>query len=235
MNHKEIEKFIKKRLAVHWLWPLCTRTTLTQSGLMHINVKGYMAKRVWKATAGSRPITWAAGCRMRIDRQSGGSRRGRHSGLSGCRRKRYTLPTLRVWRIYWKRKACAKKIITVVGGPRVSHEFALELGFDAGFGPGTLPTHVGSYLAQKWHAVWQSNVSAAKQSSATALKESSHREILKIYTYRVDQMEVMIRLRISQADAHYGGDLVDGARMLALFGDVATELLIRRDGDEGLL
>ncbi|MBV8148148.1 MAG: 3-aminobutyryl-CoA ammonia lyase [Candidatus Eremiobacteraeota bacterium] len=35
-------------------------------------------------------------------------------------------------------------------------------------------------------------------------------------------------------DAHYGGNLVDGARMLALFGDVATELLIRLDGDEGL-
>jgi len=35
-------------------------------------------------------------------------------------------------------------------------------------------------------------------------------------------------------DAHYGGNLVDGAKMLHLFGDVATELLIRRDGDEGL-
>jgi len=46
--------------------------------------------------------------------------------------------------------------------------------------------------------------------------------------------EVLIRLRMSQADAHYGGDLVDGARMLALFGDVATELLIVQDGDEGL-
>ena len=45
---------------------------------------------------------------------------------------------------------------------------------------------------------------------------------------------VLIRLRMSQAEAHYGGDLVDGAHMLALFGDVATELLIRRDGDEGL-
>jgi len=45
---------------------------------------------------------------------------------------------------------------------------------------------------------------------------------------------VTIRLRLSQADAHYGGDLVDGARVLALFGDVATELLIRHDGDEGL-
>lgn len=46
--------------------------------------------------------------------------------------------------------------------------------------------------------------------------------------------KAMIRLRMSTADAHYGGELVDGARMLQLFGDVATELLIRNDGDEGL-
>ncbi|WP_313233130.1 3-aminobutyryl-CoA ammonia lyase [Tissierella praeacuta] len=46
--------------------------------------------------------------------------------------------------------------------------------------------------------------------------------------------KAMIRLRMSTQDAHYGGNLVDGARMLALFGDVATELLIRHDGDEGL-
>jgi 3-aminobutyryl-CoA ammonia-lyase len=45
---------------------------------------------------------------------------------------------------------------------------------------------------------------------------------------------VTIRLRMSSHDAHYGGNLVDGARMLGLFGDVATELLIRLDGDEGL-
>ncbi len=44
----------------------------------------------------------------------------------------------------------------------------------------------------------------------------------------------MIRMRMSSHDAHYGGNLVDGAKMLQLFGDVATELLIRRDGDEGL-
>ncbi|BAG33682.1 3-aminobutyryl-CoA ammonia lyase [Porphyromonas gingivalis SJD2] len=44
----------------------------------------------------------------------------------------------------------------------------------------------------------------------------------------------MIRLRMSAHDAHYGGNLVDGARMLQLFGDVATELLIMQDGDEGL-
>ena len=43
-----------------------------------------------------------------------------------------------------------------------------------------------------------------------------------------------IRLRMSAHDAHYGGELVAGARMLGLFGDVATELLIINDGDEGL-
>jgi 3-aminobutyryl-CoA ammonia-lyase len=46
--------------------------------------------------------------------------------------------------------------------------------------------------------------------------------------------ESVIRLRMSEHDAHYGGRLVDGARMLSLFGDVATELLIEHDGDEGL-
>ena len=46
--------------------------------------------------------------------------------------------------------------------------------------------------------------------------------------------KVMIRLRMGMGDAHYGGNLVDGAKMLQLFGDVATELLIRQDGDEGL-
>ena len=49
-----------------------------------------------------------------------------------------------------------------------------------------------------------------------------------------EPLRVIHRLRMSQADAHYGGGLVDGARLLALFGDVATELLVRLDGDEGL-
>ena len=44
----------------------------------------------------------------------------------------------------------------------------------------------------------------------------------------------LIRVRMSCHDAHYGGNLVEGAHMLQLFGDVATELLIQRDGDEGL-
>jgi 3-aminobutyryl-CoA ammonia-lyase len=46
--------------------------------------------------------------------------------------------------------------------------------------------------------------------------------------------KAIIRLRMGSHDAHYGGNLVDGAKMLQLFGDVATELLIRNDGDEGL-
>jgi len=44
----------------------------------------------------------------------------------------------------------------------------------------------------------------------------------------------MIRVRIGLENAHYAGNLVDGAFILKLFGDVATELLIRNDGDEGL-
>jgi 3-aminobutyryl-CoA ammonia-lyase len=44
----------------------------------------------------------------------------------------------------------------------------------------------------------------------------------------------MIRLRVGAEQAHYAGGLVDGAWVLKLFGDVATELLIRHDGDEGL-
>jgi 3-aminobutyryl-CoA ammonia-lyase len=47
-------------------------------------------------------------------------------------------------------------------------------------------------------------------------------------------LRALLRVRMSAHDGHYGGGLVDGARILALFGDVATELLVRMDGDEGL-
>lgn len=43
-----------------------------------------------------------------------------------------------------------------------------------------------------------------------------------------------LRLRIPNSEAHYGGNLVSGSKILEYFGDVATELLIRLDGDEGL-
>lgn len=50
----------------------------------------------------------------------------------------------------------------------------------------------------------------------------------------MEKITSMMRLRMSHKDAHYGGSLVDGAHMVHLFGDVATELLIKSDGDEGL-
>jgi 3-aminobutyryl-CoA ammonia-lyase len=43
------------------------------------------------------------------------------------------------------------------------------------------------------------------------------------------------RRYVPYAHAHYGGNLVDGAYGLAMFGDVATDLAIHTDGDESLL
>jgi len=45
----------------------------------------------------------------------------------------------------------------------------------------------------------------------------------------------MLRVRVSEKDVHYAGGLVNGAWVISLFGDVATEIAIRYDGDEGLL
>jgi 3-aminobutyryl-CoA ammonia-lyase len=47
-------------------------------------------------------------------------------------------------------------------------------------------------------------------------------------------MSVTHKRYVPHAHAHYGGNLVDGAYGLALFGDAGTELCIRSDGDEGL-
>ena len=55
-----------------------------------------------------------------------------------------------------------------------------------------------------------------------------------LFIYKEENMKSLIRVRMGAEDAHYGGNLVDGAHMLHLFGDVATELLIMHDGDEGL-
>ncbi|MFJ9951385.1 holo-ACP synthase [Kitasatospora sp. NPDC091207] len=54
---------------------------------------------------------------------------------------------------------------------------------------------------------------------------------------RPDERPVVarLRLRLGQEDAHYGGGLVPGARLLGLFGDLITEITVRTDGDEGLL
>ena len=47
-------------------------------------------------------------------------------------------------------------------------------------------------------------------------------------------LSVTHRRYVPYSHAHYGGSLVDGAYVLGLFGDVATEVCIRTDGDEGL-
>jgi 3-aminobutyryl-CoA ammonia-lyase len=47
-------------------------------------------------------------------------------------------------------------------------------------------------------------------------------------------MRVVHRRYVPYSHAHYAGNLVDGAYSLGLFGDVATEMCIRTDGDEGL-
>jgi 3-aminobutyryl-CoA ammonia-lyase len=49
-----------------------------------------------------------------------------------------------------------------------------------------------------------------------------------------DGLTVTHRRYVPASHAHYGGSLVDGAYVLGLFGDVATEAAIRMDGDEGL-
>lgn len=41
------------------------------------------------------------------------------------------------------------RLILICGGPRIHHELALELGYDAGFGPGTLPPQVASFIVQE--------------------------------------------------------------------------------------
>ena len=46
--------------------------------------------------------------------------------------------------------------------------------------------------------------------------------------------QATLRMRMSARDAHYGGNLVPGARILEIFGDLITDLAIQQDGDEGL-
>ena len=48
-------------------------------------------------------------------------------------------------------------------------------------------------------------------------------------------LTVTHRRYVPYSHAHYGGSLVDGAYVLGLFGDVATEVCIQGDGDEGLV
>lgn len=48
-----------------------------------------------------------------------------------------------------KERGVRDRFIMLFGGPRVDHKLALELGFDAGFGPGTVPKHVASFIVHE--------------------------------------------------------------------------------------
>jgi beta-lysine 5,6-aminomutase beta subunit len=48
-----------------------------------------------------------------------------------------------------EREGWRRDVILLFGGPRIDHKLALELGFDAGFGPGTKPGDVASYLVER--------------------------------------------------------------------------------------
>ena len=106
-----------------------------------------------------------------------------------------------------------RRPLLVVGGPRFDELMAGELGVDRIFGRGTTPREVASYLV---HAL----VPAGRRST----RERRHER-------RADGDAPPVR---AVRHAHYAGNLVDGAYALGLFGDVATEVCIRTDGDEGL-
>ena len=100
--------------------------------------------------------------------------------------------------------------LLVVGGPRFDPGAAHDLGVDKIFGRGTTPGEVASYLVHALATVGGGGMTAEVGLSVT------HRRYVKY------------------GDAHYAGNLVDGAYVLGLFGDVATEVCIRGDADEGL-
>jgi beta-lysine 5,6-aminomutase beta subunit len=62
------------------------------------------------------------------------------------------------------------KLIFVAGGPRVTHPLALECGFDAGFGVGTKPSDVASYIVEEFLKRRNALSSVARSSQKTATK-----------------------------------------------------------------
>ena len=72
--------------------------------------------------------------------------------------------------------------------------------------------------------------------NTNSLTEKLSLNLVKIVFIMTDSFpEAKLRIRMSSRDVHYAGNLVDGARILNIFGDLATELTIIYDGDEGLL
>jgi beta-lysine 5,6-aminomutase beta subunit len=48
-----------------------------------------------------------------------------------------------------ERQGLRDRVLLILGGPRIDNKLALDLGFDAGFGPGTKPSMVASYVVEK--------------------------------------------------------------------------------------
>ena len=74
------------------------------------------------------------------------------------------------------------KMLLLLGGPRVDHKLALELGFDAGFGPGTKPSDVANYIV---HSAAASSWARSRSGSTTRESPSERRS------------KVTLRLRMS--------------------------------------
>ena len=120
-----------------------------------------------------------------------------------------------------RRYPAGQRPLLVVGGPRFDETHAAELGVDRIFGKGTTPGEVASYLV---HAPRARQPDRRARSADDAARRPDPRSALTVTHRRY----------VPYSHAHYAGNLVDGAYVLALFGDVATELCIRTDGDEGL-
>ena len=107
-----------------------------------------------------------------------------------------------------------RRPLLIVGGPRFDETMAADLGVDRVFTRGTTPGEVASFLVHRL-----SNKKAAADADRPA---------------RTVGTRVVHRRYVPYSHAHYAGNLVDGAYSLGLFGDVATEMCIVTDGDEGL-
>ena len=111
--------------------------------------------------------------------------------------------------------------LLVVGGPRFEEGSArLRSGSTASSAAGTTPGEVASYLVHAArHAPHRPRPERSRSDAAPAPRSAC---------------TVTHRRYVPYCHAHYAGNLVDGAYSLAAFGDVATEMCIRTDGDEGL-
>ena len=108
-----------------------------------------------------------------------------------------------------------RRPLLVVGGPRFDEAMAAELGVDRVFARGTTPGEVASFLVHR------------SPSSSEGIMTGSA-------CPGRGRPRVVHRRYVPYSHAHYAGNLVDGAYSLGLFGDVATEMCILTDGDEGL-